>query len=78
MARIDNSSKILLGYDYSKRLRILHRGKGKKGPVGYSEHEDRAGWEKYVDDMIRREAKLDTEEREKVLIYLTSLNPVKK
>lgn len=39
----------------------------------YSEKEDRAGWEKYVDKMIKKGAKLNKEEREKVLEYLTSL-----
>jgi cytochrome c1 len=42
----------------------------------YSEHEDRAGWGKYIDDMIKRGAKLNTEEREKVLNYLSSLKPI--
>lgn len=39
----------------------------------YSEKEDRAGWEKYVDDMIKKGAKLDTEERGKALEYLVKL-----
>jgi len=39
----------------------------------YSEKEDRSGWEKYVDSMIKKGAKLDKEEREKVLEYLTSI-----
>jgi len=42
----------------------------------YSEVEDRAGWEKYVDNMIKRGAKLNTEERGKVLDYLTSLKRI--
>ncbi|HGJ65790.1 TPA: cytochrome c [bacterium] len=42
----------------------------------YSEVEDRAGWEKYVDDMIKRGAKLNAEERGKVLDYLTSLKRI--
>ena len=41
----------------------------------YSEKEDLAGWKEDVDRMIKKGAKLNAEEREKLLEYLVTLNP---
>ena len=43
----------------------------------YAKNEDKAGWEDEVDEMIEKGAKLNTEEREKVIEYFAGLKPLK-
>jgi len=40
----------------------------------YAKNEDKAGWEHEVDEMIKKGANLNTEQREKVIEYLAGLN----
>jgi len=42
----------------------------------YAEKEDKAGWTDEVDEMIEKGAKLNAEEREKVIEYLAGLKPL--